>query len=341
MIKDLEVINSFFDLKNEFILKDEKGGYYLKYLKKLKKEITDEEKNRILSKINNKYVNKFIDVMINNGKEKYLNNLYSNLRITKIIDCEMIQNLIAKNSSTYGGNYYIGGKIILLLGDKINIENYVVNLTPYHELLHLLTTKIENENVISIGISSNTFCDGINEGYTELLTQRYFGYLSEEEVDTYNVYKWFSFMIEEIVGRELFEKCYFEVNQDLFIKELSNYSSEKDVIELINVIDCLFNNEDKVYSIECELLENKTKRIDELKMLYNESSTLRNYAFNSLINIHKNKMNKLLNDNIIDSKTYLELTNDYYKKNKLIKSEIDNTSDVYSEYVEEFKQKLL
>ena len=109
--KDLEVIHNYYN----DITENEKEGYYLKYLKKLKKMVTEEEKNKILAKINNIYVNKFIEIMKNNEKDVYLDNLYSNLRITKIIDCAIIQNLIAKNSATYGGNYYVGGKIILLL----------------------------------------------------------------------------------------------------------------------------------------------------------------------------------------------------------------------------------
>jgi len=334
--KDLEVIHNYYN----DITENEKEGYYLKYLKKLKKMVTEEEKNKILAKINNIYVNKFIEIMKNNEKDVYLDNLYSNLRITKIIDCAIIQNLIAKNSATYGGNYYVGGKIILLLGDKININDYVVNLTPYHELLHLLTTKIENENVISIGVSSNTFAEAINEGYTEILTTRYFGFLSKNEDETYNLYKWFAKMIEEILGQNLFEKYYFEVNQDLFIKELAKYSNEKIVIDIISLLDYLFGNEDKIYTIEKELLDNNTARIDELKMLYNESKMIRNIVFNNLIEIHKNKTKLLLDNKEIDYETFLSIINDFQNKNEQIKSRVDNFYDVYNDYfIDGCKQK--
>ena len=331
---DLKVLNNYFNYKNEHII-EEKEGYYLQYLIKLRKEITEEEKCKVLAKLDNPYINKFIEIMKSNGKENVLNNLYSNLRITKIIDCEMIQNLIAKNSATYGGNYYIGGRILLLLGDKIKIDNYVVNLTPYHELLHLLTTRIENENVISIGISTNTFGEGLNEGYTEVLTKRYFGFLSEDEEDTYSIYKWYSEMIEEIIGKDVFEKSYFEANQDLLIKELAKYSNEKNVIEIISFIDYLFDNEDKIYTIEKEMLDDNMTRINELKMLHNESKMIRNIVFNKLITIHTNKIKKDLDNKEIDEKEYVIITNRFIDKNKKIKKEIDNYYDVYNEYIEE------
>ena len=216
----------------------------------------------------------------------------------------------------------------------------MVNLTPYHELLHLLTTKIENENVISIGVSSNTFAEAINEGYTEILTTRYFGFLSKNEDETYNLYKWFAKMIEEILGQNLFEKYYFEVNQDLFIKELAKYSNEKIVIDIISLLDYLFGNEDKIYTIEKELLDNNTARIDELKMLYNESKMIRNIVFNNLIEIHKNKTKLLLDNKEIDYETFLSIINDFQNKNEQIKSRVDNFYDVYNDYfIDGCKQK--
>ena len=340
MIKDLELISDYYHYKEEYVL-DGSDGYYLRLFKKLQRSISSDDLKTILNKINNPYVNEFISIMKNSGKEEYLNNLYSNLRITKIIDCSLIQNIIAKNTGTYGGNFYKNGMIILLLGDKVKNDKDRVSLTPYHELLHLLTTKVENENIISIGLSSNTFGEGLNEGYTELLTKRYFGHLSPDDEEMYNLHMWYSKMIEEILGKDILEKCYFEVNQFMFIKELSKYTDTQKVIEIICNLDYLFINEDKIYVIEKEVIDNCNDRIDELKLLYDESLKIRNMVFDDLITIYKNKMQILLEKKEINEIEFSRYVEEYYSKHKKTKESMDNYYEVYNDYFKEYYSKTL
>lgn len=334
MAKDLELIDKYMDYRYEFVSSDS-SAYYRKIYEKLKKDISKEEIVKIINNINNKYIKTFIMIMKNSDKGQYLNNLYSNLRITKIIECSLIQTFIAKNSGTCGGNYYKNGMILLLLGDKINLDGYSANLTPYHELLHLLTTKIESENIISIGFSSNSFCEGLNEGYTEILTKRYFGHLSSDDEEFYQLHSWYSEMIEEILGKDILEKCYFGVDQNSLIKELAKYSNIKDVIELICNTDYLFECEEKIFTFKNSLYIGNKINHEELEMLCKESEFFRDSVFTRLIEIHKNKFKNLLEKKVIDEKKYQEEIDKYYKKHEKIKRVIDNNYQLYNEFNQE------
>ena len=97
---------------------------------------------------------------------------------------------------------------------------------------------------------------GINEGYTQLLTNRntegfsYF-YLYETRIAT---------MVEEIVGQEKMQKNYFTANLKGLIEELTKYISEEEVMKFIQALD--FYQE---YEFETSLLPGKSQKLDSSK----------------------------------------------------------------------------
>ena len=150
MISNINIIK---ELKEKYIIDKDTNGYYLKLYNKTNHSMTNKEQKKILPFLKRDEIKVFINTMKENNKEKYLDNLYSNLRITKIVDSSFIQHLFFL-SGTYGCNYYRKNNIFLVLGNKIDLKILNATLTPYHELLHLLTTKVLNRSCFLLTSSS-------------------------------------------------------------------------------------------------------------------------------------------------------------------------------------------
>lgn len=104
-----------------------------------------------------------------------------------------------------------------------------------------------------------SFGSGINEGYTEYLTKRYFA----RYIQNSNYKDLVSFVreIEKIIGYEKMEKLYFHADLKGLILELSKYISEEEIMKFINNVD--FYNKHKFDKNARKLLEVTLKEIDE------------------------------------------------------------------------------
>lgn len=147
-------------------------------------------------------------------------------------------------------------KGILLLGDGGNYNcyanriNYMMITALYHELFHLSNSYFDEKKKMALcGFSQcfkvkgkffNTIYvgDGINEGYTELLTQRYFG-------ETHDIPKAYLLevriagLLEKIVGEEKMKDYYMRADLFGLIEELKQYSSEEDILRFISGVDVI------------------------------------------------------------------------------------------------------
>lgn len=113
----------------------------------------------------------------------------------------------------------------------------------FHELLHLASTKIKSEeDIVFTG-----FCQGqdfgekitglyINEGYTEYLNCKYF--LQRDSI-YYEGVKQVARGIEDIIGEKKMEELYFNSDLKGLIQELSKYTTEREVLNLIARMDSL------------------------------------------------------------------------------------------------------
>ena len=150
-------------------------------------------------------------------------------------------------------------KGILLLGAEANYRcytnkiKYSIITALYHELFHLSNSYYdEKKKVFYCGFAQHFnvkgrlnnniyFGDGINEGYTEILTHRYFGknhklpkaYLLEVRIVE---------ALEKIVGEKEMEKLYMSANLMGLIENLKQYSSEEDILRFISSVDVVSNH---------------------------------------------------------------------------------------------------
>lgn len=140
--------------------------------------------------------------------------------------------------------YETGGKY-LNKKNVINISRQLNDHVLFHEFLHMASSFYDkNNDEIFSGFSQstrsiqfNTFGKGINEGYTELLTERFIGKSDEY---AYEIEKRIVKMLENIIGIEKFEKLYFEADLKGLINELTKYNDYESVIKFINDVDLVY-----------------------------------------------------------------------------------------------------
>ena len=118
-----------------------------------------------------KHIEFFVETLINKGANLDFNLFMKNIRRLNII--------ITKDSLEDADGWFIGGENTIYINeDQINQIEYII----YHELFHMASSYIAKKKVIS-GFQHDKLYEGINEGYTQLLTNRYF----KEDLEAYGI----------------------------------------------------------------------------------------------------------------------------------------------------------
>ena len=129
---------------------------------------------------------------------------------------------------------------------EIHIYNRDNKVSLHHELLHASSADIRFMNIGFKIVLKNglIFGKGLNEGYTELLNNRFFNYTST----SYNYLQKLAKQIENLcANKENMIEYYF--NADIFslISELIPKISLKEIIDILVDMDMLLYNENKSY----------------------------------------------------------------------------------------------
>jgi len=178
--------------------------------------------------------------------------------------------------------------------DSIENNLYItkdeVSRILYHELLHTATADINKETKeYKVGFRYANIKENIhlgrffNEGYTEVVADRYFGMRA---APAYVPEKAFASMIEDVVGKEKMETCYFEANVLGLFRELEKYSSQEKMVQFFKDIEQMHHNSAtgvydpkeqsrlfgncQQYCLECYLTKLKQKGMshEEISMNY-------------------------------------------------------------------------
>ncbi|MBO5475829.1 MAG: hypothetical protein J5982_04950 [Bacilli bacterium] len=163
-----------------------------------------------------------------------LSTFYNNSKTVKYIE----DNNIDK------GIFFSTGAEYELLGNKLRYKKSTCHLLIFHELFHMASTKIGNK-IIYTGFSqldpknNLAFGFGINEAYTSILDERYFGSKEKQEfyVGVYQISRSITSLLEELVGQENMEKWYSEADLPSLIKCLSRYFGLSSAIRFIDCVD--------------------------------------------------------------------------------------------------------
>jgi hypothetical protein len=229
------------------------------------------------------YILKFIDIIKERINECDLNEFNKKLETLKIIELEE-NDIKSYNMGKYDEKNNI-----------IYIRKGYVNETIFHELFHVLSTKIKNDTILSglAIINSNEHINiGITEGYTELLTERYFG--NESDFVSYPYEMFIADILEDIIGVKTFKECYFN-NKTPIIDGFSNFSSE---------LDYIHNN-----------LYKKDLDDDNIKIIQNQIFKVSEYLIELSYHFNLNIIESLETEIIVNGKVFPLLEeNNLYKK---------------------------
>lgn len=224
-------------------------------------------------------IDEFIKVIKSKIPESNLNIFYSNINSIKIKEEKPLfikPNVIAD---------YDNRKNKIRIFKK---ESYTV---IYHELFHMASSYYRDGMRYS-GFKQTSIRgkigQGINEGYTQLLTERYFGHTIK------GVYDYESFIasnLDTIVTKKKMECLYFNADLKGLINELSKYASYDDIIKFVLNIDFINTHiKDK----------NPSKKEQEILadiFVYNHQFLLKTYA---------NKLKNQVENNIMDEEQMKE-----------------------------------
>ena len=235
-------------------------------------------------------INKFIDVIIKNFDISVLKNFYNNISELLVIDN------VGSYHSIYDCEY-----------NTIKYNNLPV---IYHELFHMSSTYFVNNKNCLLCYSGFCFVEykdfktfsignGLNEGYTDLMTERYFEEEYRKFIHPYWLEKNIASHLEIIVGKSLMEKLYLTSNLKGLINELNKYKSNVEIAEFLTKFDFVC----KYLRIICWSDGIKKRKIE----LYLKSI----YKF--LIDTYVIKLKEELNKNIITADDFINLAFEYIK----------------------------
>ena len=200
-------------------------------LKEESRTITDEE---LLSKKMGEDIKTFYERLSSVLTEENLITLNRNIKRISVRDTlinkvdkkfkERDIDLTEKLKIIIGGQY-------LPKSNKILIYNESFKTIIFHELMHMAST-VKKDGTVFTGFMQNHanglfIGRGLNEGYTQVLTERYFsdymGDLGDAQAYPYETSIIRS--LEQIIDPKFMENCYFRNDLNAVINELSKYSS--------------------------------------------------------------------------------------------------------------------
>ena len=275
---------------------------------KYKKKYDNIELNKINNKTFKEVALEFSKVLIEHFPEEALTNFYNNLNELTIKNNKLIVLIGA------GGCY-------APLNNSITISDFDA---IYHELFHMASRLYSKSDGVSyVGfkqrstklskITYNGIGTGLNEGYTEVLTHRYF------RSKTYSSYEFetdIARKLEMIIGSDKMTDLYLKGDLSGLINELKKYMPEDEIIKFITRIDLI--NE---YEIEH-------------KSIIVRESIFDIYEF--LLKANALKLKMQYDEGLIDISTFKTLSNDYLDSFKTvvylpsIKYELRNIEEMYN-----------
>lgn len=185
------------------------------------------------------FINEFLKKIKGMKKEELLKRL-KNVTIVQQNKLDSL-NFTLKNKNKRFSAFYdtLNNNIVVFPSRSKNYKNVI-----FHELLHTITTFYEKRRLLSVGFcqkkkNNKKIGTGLNEGYTEVITNRLVGNTSDS---SYKVEQRISLLLERIMGENLMINCYF--NSDLYglVEKMKQYKDEKEIIRFLQLLDFYTEN---------------------------------------------------------------------------------------------------
>lgn len=217
-----------------------KPGHY-PYRAVFKNNLNEPYFNDFVMKRFGNEIRKFDEVMSSHFNNYDLVHYHNNIRTLKIHYYDFIVEKILDRSSISGE--YSPTR------NTISIAKDTYEYSIFHELMHMASSYVY-KGVFYSGFSQHSTKKGnevqlgrvLNEGYTELMTRRYFGH--DENTETYEMESFLAGQLEKVVGKEIMESLFLKADLKGLINELSKYSSVDKAIEFVHYLDMTGSTKD-------------------------------------------------------------------------------------------------
>lgn len=251
-------------------------------------------------------IHTFVDTLVANFDDSELATFYNNMKTLAIEyttdDAPNKKRKYVSNHKTLAYYKIATNTIYILDTSKPGIL--------YHELFHVSTAK-------RVGTTSyNGFCqtnlltaesigEGVNEGYTQLLAERYF---EDAQKGNYNVLVYIVELLELIVGRDKMEHYYMTSDLYSLVDELKKYAPYEDICKFLSYLDYIVKH---IY--DTNLSKSDVKYFKKILLFINEF-ILKSYA------------NKIANSNIETEEEYEKFYQEfsYIVERSIIYANIDD-----------------
>ena len=236
------VIISIVDVFSDLILYLRENSKSLKVHKTSKegflKNKVEKLKNESMQKDFSDEINNFITVLKSNFSAEDLVNFKKNIRSLSVYGVRFqISDLgYVPDYGTFLGRYDMLTNRI-----AIDLSKDKEKRSIYHELFHMASTKRGNI-LTNCGFryyknDKVSYGRGLNEGYTDILTQRYF-YNKDYEIMYDNEYI-YALLLERIIGKDKMESFYLRGDLNGLISELEKYDTLDNILHFIKELDHL------------------------------------------------------------------------------------------------------
>lgn len=135
--------------------------------------------------------------------------------------------------------------------NKIKLLSFLKNGVINHELIHMATAFYDKKYKIGFcGFQQILFYNGeslgcgLNEGYTQLISKRYFNENNDYTTDGYKICMFFAEKVEEIVGKDRMESFYFNADLMGLYKYLTKFDESSNIYTFIINLDNIIKKED-------------------------------------------------------------------------------------------------
>jgi len=162
----------------------------------------------------NEYIEEFINTLASKGCNYDFTFMSNNLRDLKIVVVPELEN---NNMAVYDGSL----NILNIAEDYLDRMDEII----YHELFHMSSRLLDGDDCF-IGFQRNYLFNCFNEGYTEVLTKRYFG---DKSKDTPYLFEMIlAEIVEFIIGKDIMEKLYSRADSLGMLVEFSKYTDKEE-----------------------------------------------------------------------------------------------------------------
>lgn len=215
--------------------------------------------------------------------------LYNNLQSLNVA-CKSLKlyNFIFKKGTA--GTYDVKKNEIVVRED-----DYLETID--HEMFHMASSVFrKSDGMRFCGFSQSRLKtlkkigDGINEGYTQLLSERYFGD-KDGVAGAYPLEVHLVEKLEQIIGKDKMEYMFFRADLNGLIQTLKQYDSEENIMKFISGVDFLHNHfsDKKLLPLENGMIQNSLTSVNQF-----------------LIKCYTEKLKTELNNGEIDSEVLKE-----------------------------------